>query len=125
MHSLSYAGVQLLSLLTLMLGQGTNIYNLLMHSEYSEESIRGTLLEQWANGIKVLKLLQSSALGIMYVALLCTNIRLRGTTPAARPSMPYMNPDVCHRWCEPSGFTMGTTMASSHRFRILSACFMR
>jgi hypothetical protein len=33
--------------------QGTNIYNLLMHSEYSEESIRGTLLEQWTNGIKV------------------------------------------------------------------------
>ena len=42
------------------LGQGTNIYNLLMHSEYSEESIRGTLLEQWANGIKVLESLQSS-----------------------------------------------------------------
>lgn len=50
-----------------VLGQGTNIYNLLMHSEYSEESIRGTLLEQWAHGIKVLGVLQFLLFLALYV----------------------------------------------------------
>ncbi len=70
-------------MLIVVLGQGTNIYNLLMHSEYSEESIRGTLLEQWANGIKVLQRIASHRACYTHVRATC---RMRKHLPAARAS---------------------------------------
>lgn len=123
-HSPSYAISQLLSRLSLvLLGQGTNIYNLLMHSEYSEESIRGTLLEQWANGIKVLGCRSpQSWCHKCSCSIWCTNICLQRPTSAIRTSTPHF--EACNRWCEHSVSTMGITMASSRRFKILLACFM-
>ena len=99
-HSPSYAVSQLLSRLSLvLLGQGTNIYNLLMHSDYSEESIRGTLLERWDQGAGAVAVLSVSGVIYIYIYInMCSRFGVQ--TSATQAHISCKNFDATDR-CVP------------------------